>query len=273
MYLQHWGLEASPFSTTPGVDEPYPSQPLDEAAARVDYLVQQRRRLGAVVGECGVGKSVALAAIEREQRDQGVEAVRVDGLGLSPRELLWRLATGLGAGADGADDAARLFRRVEDRLAENRWQRRSTLLLVDDADQLGPDGERMLARLARLEETAEARWTIVVALRPAALSRLNELLLHLVDLRVDLPAWTEEDTVGWVQTQLVEAGRYEPVFTDAALRRLHLLAEGKPRHVARLADYALLAGASARAASVTPEVMARVFNEIRWSPTAQAAGA
>ena len=54
-----------------------------------------------------------------------------------------------------------------------------------------------------------------------------------------------EDTVGYVQTALVDAGRFEPLFDERALARLHELSEGVPRRVARLADGALLAGAAA----------------------------
>ena len=39
-------------------------------------------------------------------------------------------------------------------------------------------------------------------------------LRELVDLRIDLRAWVAEDTVGYVQTALVDAGRIEPLFED-----------------------------------------------------------
>ena len=43
MYLQHWGLDHSPFATLR--EAPYPTDALSEATARADYLVAEGRRL------------------------------------------------------------------------------------------------------------------------------------------------------------------------------------------------------------------------------------
>ncbi|MEN0111037.1 MAG: AAA family ATPase, partial [Planctomycetota bacterium] len=254
MYLQHWGLQRSPFATIAfggahgplGVGDPYPTRALTEATARADYLVSQQRRLGVLVGGRGWGKTTALAAIATEQRDAGVRAAVIDAVGLTGRELLWRVAEGLGAGPDPGDVSMRLWRRIEDRLAENRWQERATLLVVDDAEELGPDSQQQLVRLARLEADPAARWTLLLATSPEALDRLGPALGHLVDLRIELAPWSLEDTIGYVQTSLVESGRYEPAFSESALGLLHELTRGVPRQVARLADFSLLAGAGAK---------------------------
>ncbi|MEO0530209.1 MAG: hypothetical protein AAF266_06475, partial [Planctomycetota bacterium] len=85
MYLQHWELDRSPFATiafgtgTAGDGrEPYPTGPLAEAAARADYLVSQRRRVGVLLGGRGWGKTTAAAAIAAEQRRAGVQTVLLD---------------------------------------------------------------------------------------------------------------------------------------------------------------------------------------------------
>ncbi|MGL4512142.1 MAG: ExeA family protein [Lacipirellulaceae bacterium] len=263
MYLHHWGLGASPF--TASLVEPYPTEPLAEGAARADYLVSQRRRLGVLVGGRGMGKTTALAAIGAEQRGKGVGVAAIDAAALTSRELLWRVAEGLGASPDGADNQVRLWRRVEDRLAENRWQGRPTLLVIDDAHELGPDSLQVLTRLARLEGESTVGWTLVLAATPDGVGRLGDALLHLVDLRIDLAPWSLDDTVGYLQTALIDAGRLDPVFTDAALARLHELSHGVPRMAVRLADFALLAGASQRSSRIDAKLIDRAFAETRWA--------
>lgn len=266
MYLQHWGFERSPFVASP--ETPYPTEPLSEATARADYLIGERRRMGVLLGSRGVGKSTCLAAIAEEQRSGSRRAAvaSIDAVALTARELLWRTAEGLGASPDGADTQMTLWRRIEDHLAENRWQDRPTVLLIDDAQQLGPDSQQQLVRLARLDSTPEAQWTILLATPADALERLNETLLHLIDLRIDLAPWGLDDTIGYVQTCLVEAGRLEPVFEYGALARLHALTRGVPRHVVRLADFALLAGAGQRVETIDEEVVEQAFAETKWSP-------
>jgi general secretion pathway protein A len=92
----------------------------------------------------------------------------------------------------------------------------------------------------------------------------------LADLRIDLARWSADDTVGYVQTALVDAGRFDPVFTDAALDLLHELSRGVPRLVARLADFALLAGAGERAPRIEPATIERAYHETKWVPTGMA---
>ncbi len=264
MYLSHWGLANSPFALS--FEEPYPTEPLSEATARADYLVSQGRRVGVMLGGRGWGKSTCLSAIASEQRRNGAQVARLDAVALTARELLWRTAEGLGAAPDPADTHMTLWRRIEDRLAENRWQGKSTLLLVDDACELGPDSQQQLARLARLEQHSDSKWTILMAMSCDMLERLNESLLHLIDLRIDLTPWTEEDTVGYLQTSLVDAGRFEPIYTHSALERLHEYAEGVPRHIVRLADFALLAGANQKVDQIGVNLVEQAFAEMRWTP-------
>ena len=96
MQLDHWGLEQSPFPTALDVDHAYPSQAYDEASNRIEYLVDARRRLGVVLGESGVGKSLVLRAAARRMQRKGCVVVTTSLVGTSVRELLWQVATELG---------------------------------------------------------------------------------------------------------------------------------------------------------------------------------
>ncbi len=171
-------------------------------------------------------------------------------------------------------DVPWLWRQIADRLAENRARQVDTVLLVDDAGQAGPDLITQFGRLTRLspfpgpspERGGEMRcaWTIVLAAEPMQAVRWNESLRNLVDLRIDVYPWTTEDTVGYVQTALVDAGRMEPLFEEAALTTLHELSGGVPRQVARLADYALLAGAAAGVETIDSGIVEAANEEIAW---------
>ena len=200
---------------------------------------------GALLGESGMGKSLVLRVAAGQLERQSRAVVLVDALGATTREFMWQVACGLGTTPREDGETPWLWRQIADRVAENRAQQIDSVLLINDAGQAGPDLVTQFVRFARLDVTPAARWTMVLAAEPAQASRWNETLRNLVDLRIDIGPWTAEDTVGYVQTALVEAGRIEPLFEDAALTRLHELSGGVPRQVARLADYALLAGAAA----------------------------
>jgi type II secretory pathway predicted ATPase ExeA len=270
MQLEHWGLERPPFRSTLAADQFYPSPGHDEALARLEYLVDTRRRLGVLLGEPGVGKSLSLQVAGQRLARKGTAVVTVDAMGLGTRDLYWQLAAGLGAAPNADADAVRLWQLAADRVVENRLQQVNSVLLVDEAGQAGPDVLTQLTRLARLDPSPAARWTIVLAAEPRQAARWSESLRDLVDLRIDLGPWTEEDTIGYVQTALVDAGRFDPVFDENALRELHGLAGGVPRRVARLAEFALLAGAAAALDSIDAATVHAAFEELRW-PTPQLA--
>ncbi len=254
----------------PGERQFYPTAGHNEALARIEYLVEGRRRLGALLGESGVGKSLVLRVAAAQLAKKSRVVVLVDALGASTHEFLWQVARGLGTPPREDANVPWLWRQIADRIAENRIRQADTVLLVDDAGQAGPDLVTQLLRLARLDVTPTARWTIVLAAEPGQTARWNEGLRNLFDLRIDVHPWSLDDTIGFVQTALVDAGRFEPVFDDGALRALHELACGVPRQITRLADYALLAGAAAGVDSIDAGIVESASEEITWPATAMA---
>lgn len=270
MGLEHWGLERTPFDAAGSIDQFYPSAGHEEALARLEYLVDARRRLGVLLGESGVGKSLTLRVAELRLVRKAAAVVSVDATGLTTREFLWQVAAGLGTAPAQEADVVRLWRLVADRVVENRLQQVATVLLVDAVGQAGPDVFTQLVRLARLDPSPAARWTMVLAAEPAQAARWSETIRELVDLRIDLRPWSEEDTIGYVQTALVDAGRLDPVFDDDALLTIHELTGGVPRRVARLAEFALLAGAATANERINAETVHAAYDELQW-PVAEPA--
>lgn len=266
-YLRHWQLEYSPYRPT---GEVYPAPSHQEAMARIDYLCQQRRMLGALVGGKGMGKSTVLSEARRLREREGRYAAEVDAFGLTPRELLWQVACGFDAQPALTDSVSRLWQRLTDSAAEHAYRNETAMLLVDDAGQAGPDLCQHLVRLTRVAAMAGAGWTIVLAATEPQACRWPESLLELIDLRIDLFEWDEDTTVDYLQHALMEAGRLDPVFTEDALHLVHSLAGGVPRQVTRLADFSLVVGAAASVAIIDTGIVESAHGQVSW--TAQAAG-
>jgi general secretion pathway protein A len=269
MHVDHWHFTQSPFRSVLDVDRYYPAASHEEALARLEYLVEARRRLGVLVGDAGVGKSLVLRVARERLARKGAEVALVDALGSGTRDLLWQLAAALGTAPREASEVPHLWRLVADRIAENRLQQISTVLLVDDAGQAGPDVLTQLRRLARLDATPAAQWTIVLVAEAQQAARWPESLRESVDLRIELEPWSEADTIGFVQTSLVEAGRLEPIFEDEALAAMYDLTSGVPRRVARLAEFALVAGAAVDLDRIDATMVQTAYDEMAW-PAAMA---
>ena len=134
-YRMHWGLTETPFRG--GIDPKffYESPTHEEALARLQFLVEERQRLGLLMGETGTGKSMLLEVVARQLRRGGSQVANHQLLGADLREFLWLIAAELGLNPGGRDDVFRLWRCILDRLAENRYQQLDTVLLFDDAHE------------------------------------------------------------------------------------------------------------------------------------------
>ncbi len=242
MYQSHWGLDRTPFSGGLDPQSFFEGASQRESRARLRFLVDNGRRLGLVLGEPGLGKSLLLEVFSQECRERSRAVAQVDLLGLSAREFYCQLGVALKSRVRVEDDLVRLARLLTDRLGENQMQGMTTVLLLDNADQAGPDLLTHLGRLANIQIRGDVGLSLVLAANRKQASRLGQGLLDRIDLRIDLQPWDELDTVGYLQLSLVEAGSERPLFEDEALAEVHRLSGGVPRQVNRLAEYALLAG-------------------------------
>jgi general secretion pathway protein A len=261
-YRAHWGLTETPFR---GGFDPrffYESPTHEEGLARLNFLVEERQRLGLLLGETGTGKSMLLEVFARDLRRGGSQVANISLPGADLREFLWLIAAELGLNPGGSDDVFRLWRGVLDRLAENRYQQLDTVLLFDDAHEASREVLEHIARLVQVDRAPNARLTVVLALAAGRAAAIDTRLLELTELRIDVDRWEEPDTISYINWSLAQAGRKTPAFSDEAMIRLHALSEGVPRRVNQLAGLALMAGAARQIPLIDGETVASIHHEL-----------
>jgi len=262
MYLSHWGLIESPFRSRIAARYFYRSPTHEEALARLQFLVDEGHRIGLLMGEAGSGKSLVLGVFADQRRSAGRPVVMTSLLGMDRLEFLYTVGTELGSRPKAPVVVSSLWRGVADHLLANRYQALETVLLLDDADRAGRDILAQVARLANHDLSPESRLTVVLAGQRERMGRLGPALLELAELRIDLEPWEPSDTEDYLKSSLAQAGRRTAVFDDAAVARLHELARGVPRHVARLADLALVAGAGRKLDAIDVDTIESVCHEL-----------
>lgn len=262
MYQSHWGLDETPFQNRPNARFFYQSPTHDEALARLHFLVDHRRRLGLLMGSEGSGKSLLLDVFADQMRESGKQVAKVSLLGVDRLELLWLLADELSLNLSPGQDVPSLWRAVTDRIIEYGYQQLSTAILLDDADRADEQVLTLVSRLAQFDARPESRVTIVLAGRPEQIGRLGEMLLELIELRIDVQPWDQGDTENYIKDTLGKAGRRTPLFADEALQQLHELGHGIPRRISQLADLALLAGAGRDLKQIDADTVESVYHEL-----------
>lgn len=195
MYQQHWGLRKSPFPDGHAPRFFDGSEVHEEALARMHYLVDERRRLGLLLGGAGTGKSLLLNVFLLALRHAGTTSAKVNLQGIDRRELLWQVAIQWGANPAGGDDALTLWRRVNDRLVENRLQSLPCVLLADNAEGAFDDVRLQVVQLVQSDPVPDSPLTAIVSTRPSQLDRLDRRLLDLAVLRIDLAPWDQGEAL------------------------------------------------------------------------------
>lgn len=261
MYQAHWGLQDMPFASGLDCGRFFRSPTHDEALARLHFLVDEHRRLGLLLGQSGCGKSLLLEVLAREVSLSSTIVGKLNLLGLSEQAFLWQLSESLGLFPCRNESLHSLWRSITDRLHEHRCQQVQTLLLLDDADETPPEVLEQIVRLSQ-QQAGDSSLTIILTAAGHRLARLGQRLLSLIELRTDIHAWEEEDTIQFVTDALKRAGREEPIFDDSALRRIHELSGGIPRRASQLADLALLVGAAQEQTSIDEATVETVAQEL-----------
>lgn len=270
MYDRYWGLRRMPFSGPADPDRFWNGPPYEEALARCGFLVEGHRQGGLLLGPSGCGKTLLLKVFVRRMRRSRRAAALVNLAGLDEHELLWQLSAQLGLAPEMATTRFELWRRLNDRIVENRLQQFDTILAFDDVDQTSPECLQAVGRLCQLDSTAPSRLTCLFALHSAEPRRRMATLTDLAELRIELEPLDQQETERYIVEQLEQAGRTEPIFETDALRCIYECSRGIPRRINRLCDFSLVAGAAAQVEVIPADVVESVYAELQVGPHSSA---
>ncbi len=264
-HLHYWKIEASPFA--PGAPKRffYHGGSIDEAVARVSFLLENRRELGLVLGPNGVGKTSLLRNLKwfASQAGNSVrpEFVYQSLTGLLHSELPRRLVMLLNTVSqnDFANRPIELtWRDLEDAAASISLQQQRLVFLLDDIDQANSQVWDDIARLHLLSGGA----TCILACSSDQQRCIPGSWLDRCELRVDLPLWDLSQTAQYFEWALERAKAAEDLFDAQAITRIHELGNGEPRRMLQLAELGLVAGAVRRVPYISGPLIDQVSHEL-----------
>lgn len=273
-WLAHFGFERMPFSKSIAAPQLFARPSHDEAVARVRFCIQERL-LGLIVGEVGVGKTIALRAAVGQLDPTAHQVIYLSNPpALGTRGLYVTLVSALGAQprffkAEVMAQATRLL------AAEELERRRRVVLIVDEAHLLTPQQLEELRLLTNADMDATNPFALILAGQPMLLRQLKMGVYAALDQRLStryqLQPLDLAEAVLYLRHQLALAGRHQALFSDDAIARLHQASLGLPRTLNNLARDAIIAAAAEQKQLVDDACAKRAVVELTAHDTVGAA--
>ena len=244
MYLQHFALHELPFGLTPDTAFVFSTRAHQEALNTLLVAADSGEGFIKITGEVGTGKTLLCRRF--------LATLPADALSCylpnpnhTPRTLLFALAEELGASLPAASDEFTLLKKINDTLLHLAAEGRRVVVCVDEAQALKSASLETLRLLSNLETEKRKLMQVVLFGQPELDRKLASESVRQLRQRITfqyaLKALGRNEVAAYVAHRLTIAGYSGPaLFTDAALKAIHVASRGVPRLVNILAHKSLL---------------------------------
>jgi len=244
MYESTFGLEEEPFNLTPDPRYFYLSKSHREGLAALIYGVREEKGLVTLTGPLGVGKTMILAAFLYQIQEHAVTASFSGEISGSRVEFLKDLCGVLGISPE-QESLFGLKQAIKGFAIDKRGEGRRVVVLVDEAQDLGPEELAHFHHLINLETPEGKLLQIVLAGTERLDEKLKDETLLALRQRVAVRCAVEpidpEETIEYIFHRMRIAGSTSlELFTDDALWRIVNYARGIPRLINLVCNQAML---------------------------------
>ncbi len=266
MYSQYFGLEEPPFSIAPNPRYLYLSKQHREALAHLLYGIESDGGFVLLTGEVGTGKTTVCRALLEQLPDTTDVAVILNPK-YSSEELLAAICDELGISYSDTDHSIKQYVDALNRhLLESHSQGRNTVLILDEAQNLGTDVLEQIRLLTNLETDCHKLLQIILVGQPELLEHLNQPELRQLSQRITarfhLGTLNRSELEAYVSHRLAVAGVQGRLFPATTLNRLYKMTRGVPRLINILCDRALLGAFVERQNRVEVNVLKKAATEV-----------
>jgi general secretion pathway protein A len=265
MYEGFYGLRQKPFSLTPDPDFLYLAPPHRKALTMLEYGLASDSAFCLISGEVGSGKTTLIRHLLRNV-DQTIKVGMITNTSARfSRPLQW-ICMSLGLEHAGKDDVA-LYELFSGFLVDQYAQGHKVVLIVDEAQNLGPDGLEDLRVLSNINVEKQLLLQTILVGQPQlrVLVRTPQLLQLAQRISADyhIDALSAEDARHYIHHRLRIAGARLSLFTNAAITLAYHSSAGIPRLINQCCDRALVYGYADRRHRIDAELMAQVVEDRR----------
>jgi len=266
MYLTFYGLKERPFNATPDPKFLYLTPGHREALAQLVYSVRGNRGFLVLTGEVGTGKTTLLQAF-RQRLDGKAAVAYVFNSTLPFDGMLEYVLEELGVPTPASSPAQRLL-ALQRFLLDRRRAGQSTVLILDEAQNLEAATLEQIRLLSNFETSSEKLLQILLVGQPELRSKLErpELrqLQQRIELQCSLPPLSREQIRDYIETRLHVAGASNlALFSDQAQSRIAAYSGGIPRRINILCDHCLVIGYADQQPRIDANIVGQAIEALR----------
>jgi len=262
MFAPQYGLREDPFAPQPDPRFLVAYPALDEALATLLYAMDQREGWALLLGEAGMGKTMAASALLK-QLDSSVAPSVLSVAGLdTPLKLVNRLALELGLPGP-YKGKARFLSHLRELIQRRGEQGQALLVILDDAQASPPELLEEVCLLGNADESSPRVLNIFLLARSPLMHLMQRSEAAGIKQFFRRFCWLEPlgpaDSGRLVRRRLALAGGGPDLFEEPALELIHQASQGVPRRVCLLAGWclrkAIAAGRRSIGAGLAQEVV------------------
>ena len=265
MYKFFFGFRENPFKLVPNPAYLFLSKSHEEALAHLTYAVAQGEGFMEITGEVGTGKTTLCRAF-LENLDHHTTAAYIFNPNLNSLQLLKTINDEFGIPAN-ADNTKDLIDTLNSFLIEQKSKGKSTILLIDEAQNLTNEILEQLRLLSNLETTRDKLLHIILVGQPELQEKLNSYELRQLEQRISLSCrlipLNFKEVQNYIQHRIHIASEKTGIsFEPAAYRSIYKYSLGVPRLINIVCDRALLTAFGLDRQKITKAIVGKAIKEL-----------
>lgn len=244
MYENYYGLTEKPFSLLPDPEYLYLSRHHHKALTLLEYGILNQAGFCVISGQAGAGKTTLIRHL-LNRFDEDTTIGLLSNTHDSFEELLAWILMSFDLPYQGKSKTE-LYQSFVDFLIEQYANKRHTVLIIDEAQNMSPSALEELRMLSNINADKDQLLQMILMGQPGLLKNLQrpELRQFAQRIAVDykLDAMTEVETCAYVHYRLKVAGAQSNIFDNSACLAVYHHSRGLPRLINLLCDTALVYG-------------------------------
>ena len=269
MYESHYGLNKKPFQITTDPNFLWMGAKHREALTTLKYGVMDNKGFLLLTGDVGTGKTTLINRLIEDFKDK-VYTAKIPDPRLTKYDFYrmvsryFKLPIEVKTKSDFIDPFTRF-------LTDAHQEKKSVLLLIDEAQRLKQDLMEEIRLLSQLEHQESKLLNIFFVgqneFNDTLLQPENRALMRRIAITYNLDPLNQEETGQYIRHRLKVAGADYDIFSEGAVEELYEFSNGFPRQINIICDLAMFFASQYDQRTISRNIVRQCSERISFNTT------